>query len=70
MAPSKPDPQTTSTVLADVFRGIVIMGVGPGGLSNEATAAANDLFQKGVVTVASLRPFFGAVVPGPEVSNM
>lgn len=46
------------------------MGVGPGGLSNAATEAANALFKKGIVTVASLRPFFGAVVPGPQISNM
>lgn len=46
------------------------MGVGPGGLSTAATEAANELFEQGVVTVDSLRPSFGAVVPNPEISNM
>lgn len=46
------------------------MGVGPGGLSTAATQAAQDLYGKGVVTVASLRPSFGAVVPSPEPGNM
>lgn len=46
------------------------MGVGPGGLSTAATQAANDLFEQGVVTVASFRPFFGASVPGPQTRNM
>ncbi|KAK7398211.1 hypothetical protein QQX98_012414 [Neonectria punicea] len=55
---------------ADGAKGIVIMGVGPGGLSTAARAAAEDLFTQGVVTVASLRPSFGAVVPGPAVSNI
>ncbi|KPM39652.1 hypothetical protein AK830_g6906 [Neonectria ditissima] len=55
---------------ADGAKGIVIMGVGPGGLSTTARAAAEDLFTQGVVTVASLRPSFGAVVPGPAVSNI
>ncbi|RAH75037.1 asparaginase [Aspergillus aculeatinus CBS 121060] len=54
----------------DGAKGIVIMGVGPGGLSTAATEAANDLYAKGVVTVASLRPFFGAVVPNPQISNI
>ncbi|KAF2127106.1 Asparaginase/glutaminase [Dothidotthia symphoricarpi CBS 119687] len=56
--------------VADGAKGIVIMGVGPGGLSTAATQAANELFEQGVVTVASLRPFFGAVVPGPQTSNI
>ncbi|KAJ5877069.1 hypothetical protein N7455_000534 [Penicillium solitum] len=55
---------------ADGAKGIVIMGVGPGGLSTAATQAAEDLHGKGVVTVASLRPFFGAVVPSPEPGNI
>lgn len=46
------------------------MGIGPGSLSTAATQAAEDLHGKGVVTVASLRPFFGAVVPSPEPGNM
>ncbi|PVH75665.1 Asparaginase/glutaminase, partial [Cadophora sp. DSE1049] len=55
---------------ANGAKGIVIMGVGPGGLSTNATLAANALFEQGVVTVASLRPFFGAVVPSPQVNNI
>ncbi|CAI7659586.1 hypothetical protein PCG10_005716 [Penicillium crustosum] len=55
---------------ADGAKGIVIMGVGPGGLSTAATQAAQDLYGKGVVTVASLRPSFGAVVPSPEPGNI
>jgi hypothetical protein len=53
-------------------RGIVIMGVGPGGLSTDATNAANTLFeQQGIITVDSLRPAFGAVVPRPaQASSM
>ncbi|RGP75352.1 asparaginase glutaminase [Fusarium longipes] len=35
---------------------IVITGVGPGGLSTDATKVANRLFEQGIVTVASLRP--------------
>jgi L-asparaginase len=46
------------------------MGVGPGGMSTAATEAANDLFTQGVITVASLRPWFGAVVPPPQPGNM
>lgn len=46
------------------------MGVGPGGLSTAASEAAEELFAQGIVTVASLRPFFGAVVPDPEPTNM
>lgn len=46
------------------------MGVGPGGLSTGATQAAAELFEQGVITVASLRPFFGAVVPGPNPRDM
>ncbi|KOS38810.1 hypothetical protein ACN38_g10376 [Penicillium nordicum] len=55
---------------ADGAKGIVIMGIGPGSLSTAATQAAEDLHGKGVVTVASLRPFFGAVVPSPEPGNI
>ncbi|RDW84886.1 asparaginase [Coleophoma cylindrospora] len=55
---------------ADGAKGIVIMGVGPGGLSTAATNAANDLYTQGVITVDSLRPFFGAVVPRPQVNNI
>ncbi|KFA80377.1 hypothetical protein S40288_10042 [Stachybotrys chartarum IBT 40288] len=51
---------------ADGVKGIVVMGVGPGALSTAANNAANDLADQGVVTVASLRPFFGASVPGPQ----
>lgn len=52
-------------------KGIVIMGVGPGGLSTNATNAANDLYAtRGVITVASLRTFYGAVVPGPGIRTM
>ncbi|KAH8679446.1 Asparaginase/glutaminase [Ilyonectria robusta] len=58
------------SAVADGAKGIVIMGVGPGGLSNAATEAANALSEKGIVTVASLRPFFGAVVPRPQISNI
>ncbi|KAJ5770462.1 Asparaginase/glutaminase [Penicillium nucicola] len=54
----------------DGAKGIVIMGVGPGGLSTAATEAAEHLHGKGVITVASLRPFFGAVVPSPEPGNI
>lgn len=47
------------------------MGVGPGALSDNATIAANDLYEKrGVITVASLRTFYGAVVPKPTVQTM
>ncbi|KAH7136872.1 Asparaginase/glutaminase [Dactylonectria estremocensis] len=56
--------------VADGAKGIVVMGVGPGGLSTAATAAANDLYKKGIVTIASLRPSFGASVPGPAISNI
>ena len=45
------------------------MGVGPGGLSTTAMQAAEDLLGKGVITVASLRPSFGAVVPSPQPGN-
>ncbi|PYH80198.1 Asparaginase/glutaminase [Aspergillus uvarum CBS 121591] len=55
---------------ADGAKGIVIMGVGPGGLSTAATNAAMDLYNSGVVTVASLRPFFGAVVPEPQAGKI
>ncbi|KFA52979.1 hypothetical protein S40293_09165 [Stachybotrys chartarum IBT 40293] len=51
---------------ADGVKGVVVMGVGPGALSTAANNAANDLADQGVVTVASLRPFFGASVPGPQ----
>ncbi|KAH6662625.1 Asparaginase/glutaminase [Plectosphaerella plurivora] len=51
-------------------RGIVIMGVGPGALSTAATQAANDLYSRGIIVVASFRPFFGATVPGPQTSNI
>lgn len=46
------------------------MGVGPGGLSTAATEAAHKLFEKGIITVASLSPFFGAVVPSPQPGYM
>lgn len=46
------------------------MGVGPGGMSTAATEAAYNLYDQGVVTVRSLRPFFGAVVPEIEEDNM
>lgn len=46
------------------------MGVGPGALSTAATNAANDLFDQGIITVASFRPFFGATVPRPQPTNM
>ncbi|PYH89068.1 Asparaginase/glutaminase [Aspergillus ellipticus CBS 707.79] len=55
---------------SDGAKGIVIMGVGPGRLSTAATNAAQDLYHRGVVTVASLRPSFGAVVPHPQVSSI
>jgi L-asparaginase len=58
------------SVYTDYCRGIVILGVGPGGLSTTATKAANELLEQGVVTVASLRPWFGAVVPPPKPGNM
>ncbi|KAF6819175.1 l-asparaginase [Colletotrichum plurivorum] len=51
-------------------KGIVIMGVGPGALSTAATLAANDLYGRGVITVASFRPYFGATVPGPQTRNI
>ncbi|KAL3475988.1 Asparaginase/glutaminase [Aspergillus californicus] len=54
----------------DGAKGIVVMGVGPGGMSTAATEAAYDLYDQGVVTVRSLRPFFGAVVPGIEEDNI
>lgn len=47
-----------------------MMGAGPGGLSTAATKAAEHLHGKGVITVASLRSLFGAVVPSPELGNM
>ncbi|KAK8843918.1 hypothetical protein IAR55_006710 [Kwoniella newhampshirensis] len=50
--------------------GIVIMGVGPGGISTAARNAALDLRSRGVITVTSLRPFFGAVVPGPQFAEL
>lgn len=46
------------------------MGVGPGALSTAAINAANDLHERGVVTVASFRPFFGATVPSPQPDKM
>jgi L-asparaginase len=52
------------------FRGIVIMGVGPGALSTAATNAAADLYSRGIITVASFRPFFGATVPSAQPLNM
>ncbi|WKT42172.1 Asparaginase/glutaminase-like [Fusarium oxysporum f. sp. vasinfectum] len=55
---------------ADGAKGIIIMGVGPGALSTAADEAAKNLSKKGVITVASLRPSFGAVVPGPQLSNI
>ncbi|RFN47447.1 l-asparaginase [Fusarium flagelliforme] len=51
-------------------RGIVIMGAGPGALSDAAIKAAEDLHSQGVVTVASFRPYFGLAVPSPQTEKI
>ncbi|RBR24783.1 uncharacterized protein FIESC28_02444 [Fusarium coffeatum] len=54
----------------DGTRGIVIMGAGPGALSDAAIKAAEDLHNQGVVTVASFRPYFGLAVPTPQTEKI
>lgn len=68
--PSKSRKSTGAQNVTNRSRGIVIMGVGPGALSTAAINAANDLFERGVITVASFRPFFGATVPSPQPDKM
>lgn len=48
----------------------MIMGAGPGALSDAAIKAAEDLYNQGVVTVASFRPYFGLAVPTPQMEKM
>ncbi|CAG7559335.1 unnamed protein product [Fusarium equiseti] len=50
-------------------RGIMIMGAGPGALS-DAIEAAEDLHSRGVVTVASFRPYFGLAVPMSQTQKI
>lgn len=45
------------------LRGLVIMGAGAAQLSPSASAAAADLFSKGIPTVAVARPVTGTGVP-------
>ena len=46
-----------------LFRGLVIMGPGAAQLSPSAQEAADDLFGKGIPTVAVARPATGTGVP-------
>ena len=48
----------------------MIVGAGPGALSDAAIKAAEDLHSQGVVTVASFRPYFGLAVPTPQTEKM
>lgn len=48
----------------------MIVGAGPGALSDAAIKAAEDLHSQGVVTIASFRPYFGLAVPTPQTEKM
>ncbi|RYO89192.1 hypothetical protein DL766_003598 [Monosporascus sp. MC13-8B] len=50
--------------VANGAKGLVIMGAGAAHLSPSATEAAEDLFNKGIPTIAVARPSSGSGVPG------
>ncbi|OAL34015.1 hypothetical protein AYO20_06663 [Fonsecaea nubica] len=50
--------------VANGAKGLVILGAGAASLSSTATAAATDLYARGIPVVAAPRPITGAGVPG------
>ncbi|KAJ0160068.1 putative L-asparaginase 1 [Colletotrichum tanaceti] len=59
------DASLMHAAVANGAKGLVILGPGAASLSNEAKAAAADLSEKGIPTVAAPRPASGAAVPRP-----
>ncbi|KZL82267.1 l-asparaginase protein [Colletotrichum incanum] len=51
-------------------KGLVILGPGAASLSPSAAAAAADLFEKGVPTIAAPRPATGAGIPHPATGSL
>ncbi|GJC97079.1 L-asparaginase [Colletotrichum higginsianum] len=62
------DASSMHAAVANGAKGLVILGPGAASLTNEAKAAAADLFEKGIPTVAAPRPASGAAVPAPSSS--